>query len=200
MLFRSSTQSHEKEDDHADIASLEKELIAAVSSKASLNRLADLVDLAYHSSDAQVLLKAVYALYRVFVVVISNNLLLNVAGSDESRAVRTWLQEKLNSFVSLLTSLLKDENSILKVRLAFHTRYLCSTFSYHATVEFSVENIDVAAKTSFDIRQQSTELKQHPTATVPHVSFPSNCSGTITMPSFPPCLHINQEKEGRRGQ
>ncbi|GJE91040.1 CBF/MAK21 family protein [Phanerochaete sordida] len=98
----------------ASIKSLEDQLIAAVSSKSSLNPLADLLDIARSASDPGTLSKAIYALYRVFVVIISNSLLLSVAGSDETKAVRVWLQEKLHSYVELLIGLLKDEESVLK--------------------------------------------------------------------------------------
>lgn len=99
----------------ASIQLLEGQLIAAVSAKSSLNALADLLDIARTTTDAQVLSKAIYALYRVFVVVITNNLLLNVSGNDEARTVREWIQEKLRGYVELLTGLLKDEESMLKV-------------------------------------------------------------------------------------
>lgn len=100
----------------SSIKSLEDQLIGAVASKSSLNPLADLLDIARNAADPQLLSKAIYALYRVFVVIITNGLLLNVAGSDETKAVRAWIQEKLNSYVELLTGLLKDEESVLKVR------------------------------------------------------------------------------------
>lgn len=103
-------------DTTSTIETLEAQLIAAVSNKASLNPLADLLDIARNAVDAQLLSKAVYALYRVFVVVITNGLLLNTAGSDETKAVRAWIQEKLRAYVDLLTGLLKDEESVLKVR------------------------------------------------------------------------------------
>ncbi|KAI0343197.1 ribosome biogenesis protein Noc4 [Trametopsis cervina] len=96
------------------ISLLEAQLIEAVASKSSLNPVADLLDIAYNASESETLHKAIWSLYRVFVVIITNGLLLNVAGSDESRAVRAWLQEKLNSYVQLLTGLLKDEESVLK--------------------------------------------------------------------------------------
>lgn len=100
----------------ASIQSLEEQLIAAISAKFSLNALADLLDIARTTTDAQLLSKAIYALYRVFVVIITNNLLLNVSGNDEARTVREWIQEKLRGYVGLLTGLLKDEESMLKVR------------------------------------------------------------------------------------
>ena len=104
------------DDQASHIRSLEDQLIAAVASKSSLNPLADLLDIARSTSDAQLLSKAIYALYRVFVVIIANGLLLAVAGSDETKAVRAWIQEKLDAYVDFLTGLLKDEESALKVR------------------------------------------------------------------------------------
>ncbi len=102
---------------YASIQQFEEQLVAAASSsKSSLNPLADLLDIAVNATDAQALSKAVYALYRVFVVIITNGLLLNVAGNDEARAVRAWIQVKLNAYTRLLTGLLKDEDSTVKVR------------------------------------------------------------------------------------
>ncbi|KAI0704327.1 ribosome biogenesis protein Noc4 [Cytidiella melzeri] len=116
-----STTKKRKRGNHADtgkdlakIAALETQLIEAATSKSSLNSLVDLLDTAYNAVDQQVLAKAVWALYRVFVVVITSGLLLNCAGSDESRAVRAWLQERLNGYVKLLTGLMQDEETALR--------------------------------------------------------------------------------------
>lgn len=98
------------------IHSLEELITAAISSKSSLNPLTDLLDVARNTEDAQTLSKAIYALYRVFVVIVTNGLLLNASGSDETRAVREWIQERLHAYVELLVGLLKDDESILKVR------------------------------------------------------------------------------------
>ncbi|EKM49927.1 uncharacterized protein PHACADRAFT_188321 [Phanerochaete carnosa HHB-10118-sp] len=98
----------------SSVTSLEDQLIAAVSLKSSLNPLADLLDITRNPSDLSTLSRAIYSLYRVFVVIIANGLLLNVAGGDETRAVRAWLQEKLHSYVELLIGLLNDEESTLK--------------------------------------------------------------------------------------
>lgn len=127
MAPRFSLPAASKKRKHAEdnneslsIQTLEKQLIAAVSSKSSLNPIADLLDIAYNATDPQVLSKAIWSLYRVLVVVITNGALLNVAGNDESKAVRAWLQEKLNGYVKLLASLLKDEESVLKVRKSWN--------------------------------------------------------------------------------
>lgn len=100
----------------ARIKSIEDQLISAVSNKSTLNPLADLLEIACNAVDAQILSKAIYALYRVFVVIITHGLLLNVAGSDETKAVRAWIQEKLHAYVELLVGLLSDEESTLQVR------------------------------------------------------------------------------------
>ena len=94
------------------IHSLEKQLTEAVASKSSLNPLADLLDIAYNSSNAHLLSKAVWALYRVFVVIIKDGAFFHAAGSEEARVVRSWLQEKLNAYVNLLVSLLQDEEAV----------------------------------------------------------------------------------------
>lgn len=98
------------------VQKLEKDLVAAVSSKSSLNPLADLLDIAQNEANVPVLTKTIYALYRVFVVVITNGLLSSVAGDESSKVVRTWLQERLHEYVDLLVGLLKDEDVTLRVR------------------------------------------------------------------------------------
>ena len=98
-----------------NIQKLEADLISAVSTKASLNPLADLLETAQSSSKPQTLTKAVYALYRVFVVVITRGLLLSTSGDENSKVVRDWLQERLRSYVDLLVGLLKDEEVALRV-------------------------------------------------------------------------------------
>ena len=53
----------------SNIKTIEDQLIAAVANKASLNPLADLLDIARSAVDAQLLSKAIYALYRVFLII-----------------------------------------------------------------------------------------------------------------------------------
>ena len=113
---KNGTGKNTDSDVSATIQSLEQQIVSAVNAKTSLNPLADLLDVARSTSDAQLLSKAIYALYRVFVVIITNGLLLNVSGSDETRAVRVWIQERLHGYTELLVGLLKDEESLLKVR------------------------------------------------------------------------------------
>jgi U3 small nucleolar RNA-associated protein 19 len=108
----------------ARIAELESALTAAVASAGSLNPLADLLATATSASDAQVVLKAVYALYRIFVLAINGGRLN--AGGDEGKVVRTWIWERLNGYVDLLCGLLKDDEKTLRV---------CAWCSFHLLLE-----------------------------------------------------------------
>ena len=99
----------------ARIQKIEKDLVAAVASKSSLNPLADLLEITQDEDNVQVLTKAIYALYRVFVVVITSGLLSSANGDENSKAVRTWLQERLHEYVDLLIGFLKDEDATLRV-------------------------------------------------------------------------------------
>ncbi len=95
---------------------LEDDITRAISASASLNPLADLLDLAVGARDAQNTSKAVYALYRVFVQLITNNK-LSTGGDEAARIVKTWLWERLNSYVEFLGGLMKDEEKMLRVRV-----------------------------------------------------------------------------------
>ncbi len=99
----------------ARIQSLESDLFLAVSSKSSLNALADLLETAENEANVQVLIKIVYALYRVFVVIINNGLLTGSIEDESTKVVRTWLQERLHEYVDLLIGLLKDEDITTRV-------------------------------------------------------------------------------------
>ncbi|KAI0710433.1 CBF-domain-containing protein [Cerioporus squamosus] len=107
-------KTREVDDTVRTIQDLEKQLTAAVSNGSSLNPLADLLDIALDTESHAHLLKAIYALYRVFVVIITNGLLSGPDRTEEAKAVRAWLLERLHSFVDLLASLLKDEEPSLK--------------------------------------------------------------------------------------
>ncbi|KAJ8473364.1 hypothetical protein ONZ51_g7916 [Trametes cubensis] len=115
-LPSSSKKRKTREDDTVrTIQDLEKQLTAAVSSGSSLNPLADLLDIALEAEAAAQVSKAIYALYRVFVVIISRGLLSGPDASEEAKAVRTWLLDRLHAFVDFLSGLLKDEEPSLKI-------------------------------------------------------------------------------------
>ncbi|EIN08634.1 CBF-domain-containing protein [Punctularia strigosozonata HHB-11173 SS5] len=99
------------------IKNLEDELTRAVSSNGSLNPLADLFDLLRSASDAETTSKAMYALYRVFVLLASSGRLMHVVGVEEEekeRLVRTWIWERLDGYVDFLVGLLQDQEKALR--------------------------------------------------------------------------------------
>lgn len=100
------------------VKSLEAQLTSAVTENGSLNPLADLLLLAYGSSDARAMSKAVYSVYRVFVLIISRGMLVH-GGDDAVKLVRKWIWEKLDSYVELLVGLLQDEEPALRVRITW---------------------------------------------------------------------------------
>lgn len=122
-----SSSKKRKARDGSDVArtiqELEKQLTVAVSNGSSLNPLADLLDIALSTEEPAPLSKAIYALYRVFVVILSNGLLSGPDRTEEAKAVRSWLLERLNAFTDLLTSLLKDEEPSLNVCASFQHSY-----------------------------------------------------------------------------
>lgn len=96
------------------VQQLEDELKNAASSNSSLNPLADLVDLACTAQDPQHTSKAIYALYRTFVIIITKGMLV-VASDENAKVVKAWLWDRLNTYVDFLTGLLKDEEKTLRV-------------------------------------------------------------------------------------
>lgn len=99
---------------------LETTVTSAIQSSSSLNPLADLLDLAHSARNAPDMSKAIYALYRVFVVLIgAAKLNSNVDDDEDKRVVRSWLWERLGIFQDLLVGLMKDEDKELRVRRSF---------------------------------------------------------------------------------
>ncbi|KAJ7718108.1 CBF/Mak21 family-domain-containing protein [Mycena maculata] len=93
---------------------LEEQLTSAAAANTSLNPLADLLDLALTATDAQDTSKAIYSLYRVFVIIISGGK-LGPGGDEAAKVVKTWLWDRLNSYVDFLCGLLKDEERLLRI-------------------------------------------------------------------------------------
>lgn len=100
------------------VVQLEAELTSAASKNASLNPLADLLDLALNSKSPQDTSKAIYALYRLFVLIITNDK-LGLGGDEAAKIVKAWLWERLNTYVDYLGGLLKDEEKTLRVSSRF---------------------------------------------------------------------------------
>lgn len=106
--------------DHTDtkftqnLKSIESGLIESLNTNSSLNSLADLLAILHSTKDAQQTSKSIYALYRVFVIIITKGK-LGLGGDDAAKLVKTWLLAQLNTYVDFLTGLLKDEEKTLRV-------------------------------------------------------------------------------------
>jgi U3 small nucleolar RNA-associated protein 19 len=100
--------------DDSCINELENELKESISSNASLNPLADLTSLAASLDEPHSVLKAIYACYRVFVLLISKGHLMNPT-DEQTNVVRTWIFERLDEYVRFFCGLLQDEESLLRV-------------------------------------------------------------------------------------
>lgn len=98
------------------IKQLEDGLHDSVTKNGSLNSLADLLELAYTVQDPHDTSKAIYALYRVFVVIISNKK-LDIGSDEAAKVVKAWIWERFQSYVDFLASLLQDEEKFLRVRM-----------------------------------------------------------------------------------
>ncbi|KAJ6619540.1 CBF/Mak21 family-domain-containing protein [Mycena sp. CBHHK59/15] len=96
------------------VQQLEEKLTSVATANTSLNPLADLLELAFSASDAQDTSKAIYALYRVFVIVISGGK-LSPGGDADAKVVKAWIWDRLNSYVDFLCGLLKDEEKSLRI-------------------------------------------------------------------------------------
>ncbi len=100
--------------DDSCIKELENELRESISSNASLNSLADLTSLAASLDEPHSVLKAIYACYRLFVLLSSKGYLMNPT-DEQTNVVRTWIFERLDEYVRFLCGLLQDEESLLRV-------------------------------------------------------------------------------------
>ncbi len=105
---------------------IEKQLVTALETSGSLNGIADLLALASPApvpdpvaKPPQLQHKAIYALYRVFTLLLTTKK-LDALRSDPSppvQAVRQWLLQKFEQFLSLLTEQLY--NAELSISVSF---------------------------------------------------------------------------------
>jgi len=96
------------------IKQLEDKLTNAVTNNTSLNPLADLLTFTQIIEDPHDTSKAIYALYRVFVVIIANGK-LGLGGDEPAKVVKAWIWERLQTFVDFLGGLLQDDEKFLRV-------------------------------------------------------------------------------------
>ena len=105
----------QKDSSHSQsIKRLEDDLHDSVTKNGSLNSLADLLELAYTVEDPHDTSKVIYALYRVFVIIISNKK-LDSSGGEAAKVVKSWIWDRFQSYVDFLASLLQDEEKFLRV-------------------------------------------------------------------------------------
>ncbi|KAL0959525.1 hypothetical protein HGRIS_011238 [Hohenbuehelia grisea] len=120
--------------DFADtLKRLETQLISSCQSNRSLNPLADLLEQALRCDDPQNTSKAIYSLYRVFVVILDGDKLSPSPAGEEAKVVKAWLWERLNAYVDFLASLLQDEEKYLRtsaLQILFSLlKHLSTTYS-----------------------------------------------------------------------
>ncbi|CEL58182.1 putative protein C1604,06c OS=Schizosaccharomyces pombe (strain 972 / ATCC 24843) GN=SPBC1604.06c PE=3 SV=1 [Rhizoctonia solani AG-1 IB] len=98
-----------------DIEAIEAAVNKSLAEGGSLNCLADLLDLARCSSDAAVLHKVLYSLYRSCVsVAASPKIDLSKCQTEESKLVRSWLLERIGEYTDLLCGLMADQEKALR--------------------------------------------------------------------------------------
>lgn len=106
----------ENEGVNEKIASLEEQLTVAINTAGSLNALVDLVQIARtEDASVQAMSKAIYALYRVYVLLLNSGK-LNPGGDQAAKTARTWIWEQLNTYTDVLCGLLQDDDKMLWVR------------------------------------------------------------------------------------
>lgn len=99
------------------IATLEATLTDAISEGTSLNPLADLLAIATDTGcEPDVTLKAIFALYRLFTLIIKKGLMRTGSDEEAVKAVRAWVNGRFTAFTDFLCGLLSDREQILRVR------------------------------------------------------------------------------------
>jgi U3 small nucleolar RNA-associated protein 19 len=94
-----------------------KVLEAQLTNGDSLNPLVELLDLTFGRESPSDTSKAIYSVYRVFVLILTSGKWRFVGDIDEPGIiVRSWIWERLNDYTQFLTGLLRDEERSLRVR------------------------------------------------------------------------------------
>jgi len=129
--------------DDSYIKLLENKLTESISSNASFNSLADLTSLTASLDEPHSVLKAIYACYRVFVLLIVKGYLMKPT-DEQTSVVRSWILDRLDEYVRFLCGLLQDEESLLKVCRLENSPLITLTFS----PDFSPRHPHVALEAS----------------------------------------------------
>ncbi|KAF8868202.1 CBF/Mak21 family-domain-containing protein [Infundibulicybe gibba] len=127
----------------SSIQDLESTLTQALSTNTSLNPLADLLNLTCSALDPQDTSRGIYALYRVFVLLISGGRFSPtvLVEEDSGKVVKAWLWERLNEYVTFLGGLLKDHEKYLRIsalQILFSLQKHLSTSASTPTQKFHI--------------------------------------------------------------
>ena len=123
---------------HADsIQHLEVKLTTAVAKNESLNPLIDLLKLTHDIEDPHDTSKAIYALYRVFVTIISNGK-LEPRGDAAAKVVKSWIWERLQTYVDYLGGLLQDDEKFLRVSTTSYMREIPYLTQFEQTAALQI--------------------------------------------------------------
>ncbi|KAF8882345.1 ribosome biogenesis protein Noc4 [Mucidula mucida] len=121
------------------IQELEQQLTRAVENNASLNPLADLLDTTRSCKESQEVSKGIYALYRIFVLIVVKGK-LSASGDESAKAVKAWIWERINAYVEYLCGLMKDDEKTLRVsalQILFSLqKHLSTAFSTPSAPQF----------------------------------------------------------------
>lgn len=160
------------------IRNFEQTVANAVAKNESLNPLADLVHLALHDAESvEECSKVIYALYRSFVLIFTNNEVLD--GSDEnSRTVKTWIWSQLNLYTDFLASLLQDEEKLLRVS-GFYAMF--SDLNAKFSIDLSTSNTLLSPKASLSLC-----LKIHIFSPIPYIPLQKDMFSIALMHTFHP--------------
>ena len=106
------------------IGDLESQLATAISHNGTLNPMVDLLQLTFRSRYPDEVSHGIYALYRLFIMIITNGKWkLTGDVGEEGRVIRNWIWERLHDFSDFLTKLLQDEEKSLRVSVSLSRLY-----------------------------------------------------------------------------
>jgi U3 small nucleolar RNA-associated protein 19 len=118
---RRKVDPNDTQGDSQQIESLEGDLKHAIENSSSLNALADLLkEATKNKMQPRLRHKAIYALYRVFSLLISTNWYHSSSRpSQKNQVIRKWLVERLDQYLELLSSLLEHTELTIAVCIVY---------------------------------------------------------------------------------
>lgn len=104
------------QDDEAAIKRISKLEAKLTADPSDPNPLLPVIQLARHASP-QVVHKAIWALHRMFILLIGQRRIaeLEATRADEVDSVKAWAKDRLDEYIDVLASLLRDEEEALRV-------------------------------------------------------------------------------------